>query len=407
MRLYQPVMLRVGVVISLLMLASLACNFPTRGNATEAAPLTPAPNEAMYTEPAPLFPTPTLAAEQLVPTSTQAPPQGASEVEYNGVRFQNVAPVFSDVRATVASMQQGEAGMTGWLGSAPEHYRFELVGYPLSDPWIQPQILIYPIQRYAEVNTSAGEIAADLDAELRTVEVKPESRPFLPMWNAGQVFNARVEILPFQNGRGLRYLTCYAQSLVRIDNRCLFYTYQGLSADGKYYVSAILPVDLPSLYAAEAAAKWEKVTGSDDPNVYLQYLADMRQVLAAARPEEFSPNLNDLDLLIKSLAVNPTVQLNAPPLAAFSCSGALATRLTPAMRARVTFTDGTPLRVRDAPGKSAKILITIPEGTEMFILEGPKCADKGVWWRMQNNNGSLTGWVMEGEGGVYFIEPWQ
>jgi hypothetical protein len=72
----------------------------------------------------------------------------------------------------------------------------------------------------------------------------------------------------------------------------------------------------------------------------------------------------------------------------------------------VTFTDGTPLRVREAPGKTTIVLKTIPEGTEMFIMEGPECADQGVWWRMQTNNGSVTGWVMEGENGVYYIEPW-
>lgn len=49
----------------------------------------------------------------------------------------------------------------------------------------------------------------------------------------------------------------------------------------------------------------------------------------------------------------------------------------------------------------------IAEGTEMFLQEGPKCLDNGVWWRMQTNTGDVSGWVMEGEDGVYFIEPWQ
>ena len=91
----------------------------------------------------------------------------------------------------------------------------------------------------------------------------------------------------------------------------------------------------------------------------------------------------------------------------FSCPNALATRLVPASRARVTFTDGTPLRVREAPGKNAKVLKTIPEGTEMFIIEGPVCADQGVWWHMQTTNAELDGWVMEGDQGAYFIEPWK
>ena len=116
--------------------------------------------------------------------------------------------------------------------------------------------------------------------------------------------------------------------------------------------------------------------------------------------------MNNLDNLVKSLNVSPVVTLRAPAQAAFSCPGSLATRLKPASRARVTFTDGTPLRVREGPGKTAKVNKTIPEGTEMFIMEGPECGDQGVWWRMQTNNGSVVGWVMEGENGVYYIEPW-
>ena len=402
----EPVFLRLITVLGVLMLAALACNLPSNtANPTRVAPTAVSATEDIYTEPPPLFPTvtPPTEAEQTSMAMTSTPSQGP-RVNYQGVSFEIIPGVFNTAPGSIAPMQTGEAGMTGWIGPAPENYRFDLQGYPLPQPWIAPQILIYPIQDYAAVNAPAGQIAAALDSELRVVEVSLNSQPFLPMWNAGQVFYARPQVLNFQTGKGIRYLTCFAQGFVPIDTSCLFYTYQGMTSDGKYYVSAILPVDLPALHSIDAENKWKAALA--DTSKYQQYVNEMSQLLASASAADFKPDLNNLDNLVKSLSVNPTVTLKAPAVDAFSCPGALATQLKPSSRARVTFTDGTPLRVREAPGKTAKVLKTVPEGTEMFIMEGPKCADQGIWWRMQTNNGSVSGWVMEGENGVYYIEPW-
>ncbi len=396
--------IRILAAPCILALAALACNLPF-GAATPAPPTETPPQPAtadLYTEPPPLFPTDTPSAPA-TPTATAAPTDGP-RVSFGGVSFEVVPGVLSSAAGTIDPLQEGEAGMTGWPGPAPEDIRFELQGYPLAQPWIKPQILVFPIQEYAAVNAPAGEIAARLDNLLRAVQAGVDHLPFLPMWNAGQVFYARPQILSFRSGQGIRYLTCYAQALVRIDAGCLFYTFQGLTSDGKYYVSAILPVDLPDLHTGAADQKWNAVMA--DNTLYASYLGEVSQLLASASPQAFLPDLNNLDALVSSLIVSPTVTLKTPAVRAFSCPGAQASRLAPASRARVTFTDGTPLRVREDAGKSAKILKTIPEGTEMYIIEGPKCADRGVWWRMQTKDGAIGGWVMEGEDGVYFIEPW-
>ena len=401
----KPVSFRLMIILSVLILAALACNLPSgAADPTRIAPTAAIATDDIYTEPPPLFPTvtPPTQAEQTSIAMTSTPPEGP-RVEFSGVSFEMKPAVFSAAAGTIAPMEEGEAGVSGWPGPAPEYYRFDFQGYPLTQPWVAPQLLVYPIQEYAAVNPPAGEIAAKLDSVLRVVEVSLDSQPYLPMWNAAQVFYARPQVINFQNGKGIRYLTCYAQSFVRIDKSCLFYTFQGLTSDNRYYISAILPVDLPALYSSDANSKFNAIMA--DPSTYQQYVTEMAQLLASVSAADFTPDLNNLDNLVKSLTVNPSVTLKAPSISAFSCPGALASQLKPSSRARVTFTDGTPLRVREEPGKTAKILKTIPEGTEMFLMEGPECADQGVWWRMQTNNGSVTGWVMEGENGVYYIEP--
>ena len=273
------------VVLVVLVLAALACNLPfDQAASTPIPPTSSPPTEQLYTEPPELFPTATDPIPQ-VPTlaaATEIPPT-ADRINFNGVSFNTQQDVFSSAVPQIDPAVQGEAGTPGWPGSVPEYYRFDLQGYPLAQPWIQPQVLVYPIHSYAAVNPPAGMIAGKLDSQLRVVEMAVDSEPFLPMWNAAQVFFARPEIKTFENGKGIRYLSCYAQAFMRIDEHCLFYTYQGLSADGNYYISAIFPVDLPALHTQEADNQWSAV--QTDATRYQQYVNETRQILGSAQAE--------------------------------------------------------------------------------------------------------------------------
>lgn len=44
------------------------------------------------------------------------------------------------------------------------------------------------------------------------------------------------------DGGGIRYLTQFGQAAGLITNPELFYTFQGLTDDGAYYVAAVFPV---------------------------------------------------------------------------------------------------------------------------------------------------------------------
>lgn len=86
------------------------------------------------------------------------------------------------------------------------------------------------------------------------------------------------------------------------------------------------------------------------------------------------------------------------------CSGALATRLLNAARARVTFTDGKPLLVRDSASQQARIVGRLVEGTAVSLIAGPVCAEHIWWWKVQGDGGA-SGWSAEGAADVYFLEP--
>ncbi len=83
---------------------------------------------------------------------------------------------------------------------------------------------------------------------------------------------------------------------------------------------------------------------------------------------------------------------------------ALVTRLETGMRARVNFTDGTPLRLREDALVYSDEILQMPEGTAFDVIDGSVCANGYRWWQVELDD-STTGWTAEADSEVYFIEP--
>ncbi len=65
-----------------------------------------------------------------------------------------------------------------------------------------------------------------------------------------------------------------------------------------------------------------------------------------------------------------------------------------------------PINVRNLPGlQTTAILGQAPNGTEFMIIDGPVCADHYVWWKVQSENGTLDGWIPEGDLKQPYVVP--
>jgi len=193
----------------------------------------------------------------------------------------------------------------------PEHTKVTLQGYALSDKFFEPQILVYPVARYTEllpdvipgrVTELQGLIAGGPAPVFGTSF--SDSLPFLPTFNAAQVFFIGYQVVPFQNGGGIRYMTEYAQYAAPVNNTDLFYTYQGLTPDGQYWISAILPIN-NSILPADAVNPPGGMTWEDFTNGYETYITDTLNQLNAQPPESYTPTLAALDALVSSITVTP------------------------------------------------------------------------------------------------------
>ncbi len=188
---------------------------------------------------------------------------------------------------------------------SPEHTQLTLQGYLLSDRFFEPQILVYPVQRYGELlpDNIPGRVTA-LQALIGGAAPGDSGLPFLPVFNAAQVFHARYGVLAFGDGSGIRYLTLFAQYAAPINNHEMFYTYQGLTSDGRYWISATLPVSNPIL-PENADNPPPGYTWDDLSYNYEAYLADVVPQLESQPAAAFTPGLAVLDALVASITILP------------------------------------------------------------------------------------------------------
>jgi hypothetical protein len=230
-----------------------------------------------------------------VTVATQIPtqPSGGAPAELT----LDYSAVAQNVTVETVPAQPASAGGPYWE-AGPEYRRLTLQGYPVANHLHKPQIFIYPTGDLASANENAGKMVTELQALLQTQQAG-DQLPFLPLFNAAQVMHAQVQYLDFKNGKGVRFLTQFDQAPLPINNYELFYTFQGLTSDGKYYIAAVLPVTNPELPANSEASEERAEAVNDFPT----YISGVVALLNQQPAESFTPDLSKLDALVGSIEV--------------------------------------------------------------------------------------------------------
>jgi hypothetical protein len=195
-----------------------------------------------------------------------------------------------------------------WWEIAPTYHKYLIQGYSLSNTFHKPTVYVYPVKEYIQVNQDVADLVGNLQTIVDTQgQSIPQNLPFLPAFNAGQMFHSNEQILAFQSGKGIRFLTQYGQAPYPVNNNALFYTFQGLTDDGAYYVAAVLPINAAFLSAdgnpdtplpADGVPfDWENFENTN------QHFDLVKQKLNATDPNAFNPTLTNLDILIQSILV--------------------------------------------------------------------------------------------------------
>ena len=291
------------IILITLISLSLACSLTgTADERPETPPELPADGDTIATAVAA-----TLAAVQAAdgedppptthPTVTaSAPPAPEANFNYAGLSF-----YFNDLLAEniTAGIRPGEYDANNTWWSTPEHRAYVFNTWVLADGFHTPTIRVYSVADYRAINENVSD---GLDGLLTAFDSQPADHAGLvvpDLYNAGQLFQAQVKYLDFQNGRGARWLSQYGQAYYVIGWPHLFYTFQGFTDDGLYYISIIFPVTHPSLPQNPEAITLDAAFYDN----YANYAEETLAELNAAADNSFAPSLVLLDQLVESMLV--------------------------------------------------------------------------------------------------------
>ena len=281
-------MKRIPFVIVSLSILAFACNLSTITPAVSTQSSVPSMVNTQPSAP----PTETLGM------ATDTPPESQANVTCNELSFY-LDPLVA-FHYTCATVPQQLVG----IGAHPQYTQVILTTYQTGSS-VSPEIDVFSVQSYNEDFPPDGisKFQSDLQA-LIDGGTPGDSLPFLNPDESAQIIHAQYQVLHGPSGSGIRYLTESAQNYAVIDNHDLFYTYQGLTSDDKYAITAILPVSNPILpNHGDTYPGGETFQQFSD--AFTTYIADTKAQLDAQAPTSYSPSLGLLDALIQSIHIQP------------------------------------------------------------------------------------------------------
>lgn len=296
---------RLFLFLSLLVVAALACGGTAPSSAPDQTQL-----ETMVA-----------ATLQAVTQEAANNPTAISAPSGTAFTYNNIELVIPDGFATgtqteIVPRADATDDMPFWI-AAPEYLKVTF-GQNLSfASKFEATLQVLPAEEFMQMSENASEKITTLQAQLANGD--PKGIKVLPPFNAGLVFDARNEIFDFQNGKGVRSIQEYHQFSAPVTNDYLIYSYQGITSDGKYYVSFVAPVRVPFLINESYNPDPNSTTptplapadgftypststlgGGSDYDQYINAIADK---FAQTPPDQFEPSLDVLDALVQSILI--------------------------------------------------------------------------------------------------------
>lgn len=231
------------------------------------------------------------------PTPTEEPPT-RHFMQFDEISFYYISSV-----ATKVTGRAVEKNLNVNDPINPKMDQFEFENYSVVSQ-IKPRINVFSVQEFTEIGGES--VTKQVEALKRLTAEQPATpdgyQPMLMGEPAIQLMRASIEYIKFQNGSGVRYIAQYGGQPWPFDNGRLFYTFQGLTNDGAYYVSAVLPVNHPALEGDDGFARLQNdyTKFQADYPAYVDYI---QKLLNTEQPGSFNPNLASLDAMIKSMVV--------------------------------------------------------------------------------------------------------
>jgi hypothetical protein len=180
----------------------------------------------------------------------------------------------------------------------------ELTPDPRDDAWSDVTLYFYKTDAGDYVSTMLQTLLKDRPVLTSVVNNGKISLPFLLPAHGIQVLSARPRYIETASVTGISYITYLTLGVDPLHTESYIYTFQGLSNDGSTYVSMVA---LLHTRAVPASAEFDTFASEPDSAkfeaAYAAYLAEAARLLDEATPDQFEPNLDDLDAFVQTITV--------------------------------------------------------------------------------------------------------
>lgn len=234
------------------------------------------------------------------------------KVEFEGVNFTYNPQIFGEIKGKINEAQPLEKEDDKPDENFPKHIEFSFG----KDSSNKNRIAVVPIAEHRKMYAVSKELTVSFDENHKNLRKALDDEkfrvegeiPFIPFYDAHQAIIARVKKTPFQNGKSICFLTQYEQDTNLINNENISYYCQGITNDEKYYFLAEFPLNISFLPKDAFAEEFEgyKIssnTSKDEVTKYKNYISKLTERINKLSPEEFEPNLNELEKIILTIKI--------------------------------------------------------------------------------------------------------
>ena len=182
-------------------------------------------------------------ADTAVPaTPLQQSPVPASPTSLPAAEFQGISLDYDESMFGVFQEAVLQPAVTaGKVHAQPEHIEFTFGGSELFE---NAQLLVYPVAHYVAISDEASSHMNQLKEILLDRPVQPQSPlPLFPLPYTVETFHITPNYVNFQNGNGISFIA----QVDHDSGKKLLYSFQGITDDGKYYATVLLPVSKDKL----------------------------------------------------------------------------------------------------------------------------------------------------------------
>ena len=141
---------------------------------------------------------------------------------------------------------------------------------------ISPEVVFYKIDDlektsfdFLDISIALGDILNNINSGSADLSSFGAEMPFLPYQTAAPIINTLARKIDFDSGSGIRTIVSFQDTVYSssgISN--LYYSFQGLSSDGIYYISVVFPLRAPDLNSRPVSdIDWNSAVGSFNPSL--------------------------------------------------------------------------------------------------------------------------------------------